>query len=317
MKYRDLNGYLQERFGKKIYKLALDAGTTCPNRDGACGDRGCIFCSASGSGDYATRVTVENIEEQFCVAKALVEKKVYGKTGEQKAVGYIPYFQANTNTYGDASSLEPLFQKAIELENVVAISIATRPDCLPDEILDMLSRLNRQKPVWVELGLQTMHESTATYIRRGYTLDVYDAGVEKLRERGLEVIVHVILGLPGEDRKQMIETVEYVGNSGVQGIKLQLLHVLRGTDLAREYEKTPFPIFTLEEYVDVLKECVGHLPKDMVIHRLTGDGPRDLLVEPTWSANKRMVMNTIRKEFANYPINQGEFLVEMPHSYIE
>lgn len=304
MYYYTLNDYLKNKYGRKIYKIALDAGRTCPNRDGSCGSRGCIFCSGNGSGEFAADRN-RPVSEQLQEAKARIQKKL-----PQGDAGYIAYFQAFTSTYGTVEELEPIFREAIKDPEVVILSIATRPDCLPPDILDMLGRLNRYKPVWIELGLQTIWEDTAQYIRRGYDLTVYDRAVRALTERNLEVITHVILGLPGESVEQMLETVEYVGRTGTQGIKLQLLHVLKGTDLAIDYQSGKFQVLEMKEYIDILEQCIRHLPRNMVIHRLTGDGDKRLLIAPQWSGNKRMVMNTIRREFAVRNVIQGSALSE-------
>ncbi len=304
MYYYAVNDYLKSKYGRKIYKIALDAGRTCPNRDGRCGSRGCIFCSGNGSGEFAAGRS-RPISEQLQEAKSRIQKKL-----PQGDVGYIAYFQAFTNTYGTVEELEPIFREAIKDPEVVILSIATRPDCLPPDILAMLERLNRYKPVWVELGLQTIWEDTAQYIRRGYDLAVYDRAVRALTERNLEVITHVILGLPGETVEQMLATVEYVGRTGTQGIKLQLLHVLKGTDLETDYRNGKFRVLEMMEYIDILEQCIRHLPKDMVIHRLTGDGDKRLLVAPQWSGNKRMVMNTIRREFTVRNVIQGSAVSE-------
>lgn len=302
MWYNNLSDYLKQKYNKKLYKLALDAGRTCPNRDGTCGNRGCIFCSGSGSGDFAANRQLP-IRQQLAEAKERIQKKLPAED-----VGYIAYFQAFTNTYGSVEELEPLFMEAMGDAEVEILSIATRPDCLQEDILDMLERLNRIKPVWVELGLQTIHPKTADYIRRGYDLPVYDRAVLALKEREIDVITHVILGLPGETVEEMLATVEYVGRTGIQGIKLQLLHVLEDTDLAKEYREGRFETLTLDEYIDILELCIRHLPKDMVIHRLTGDGAKRILIAPKWSGNKRMVMNIIRREFAKRDVEQGSAL---------
>lgn len=304
MYYHTLNDYLKSKYGRKIYKIALDAGRTCPNRDGRCGSRGCIFCSGNGSGEFAADRN-RPISEQLQEAKSRIQKKL-----PQGDVGYIAYFQAFTNTYGTVEELEPIFREAIKDPEVVILSIATRPDCLPPDILAMLERLDRYKPVWVELGLQTIWEDTAQYIRRGYDLAVYDRAVRALTERNLEVITHVILGLPGETVEQMLATVEYVGRTGTQGIKLQLLHVLKETDLETDYRDGKFRVLEMMEYIDILEQCIRHLPKNMVIHRLTGDGDKRLLVAPQWSGNKRMVMNTIRREFTVRNVIQGSAVSE-------
>lgn len=289
MEYYSLNEYLRDKFGGKVYKLSLDAGLTCPNRDGTLDTRGCIFCSAGGSGEFAVG-RAANVKEQLELAKEKVASKVKREDGK-----YIAYFQAFTNTYGPIAYLEQIFTEAIGQEDIVALSIATRPDCLGEDVLELLKRLNAIKPVWVELGLQTIHEHTARYIRRGYPLKVFDEAVKKLWEIGVEVIVHVILGLPGESKEQMLQTVQYVGKAKVQGIKLQLLHVLRGTDLAKEYEHGKVPVMTLDEYAALVADSISLLPKDMVIHRMTGDGDKKLLIAPKWSEDKKRVLNTIQK----------------------
>lgn len=299
MWYNSLSEYLKQEYGRKIYKLSLDGGRTCPNRDGTCGTRGCIFCSGEGSGDFAAdrRLT---IREQLAQAKERIQCKL-----PKEPAGYIAYFQAFTNTYGPVEELEPMFLEAAADPSVVLLSIATRPDCLPEEILDMLVRLQRIKPVWIELGLQTIQEHTAEYIRRGYELKVYDRAVTILKEHRIPVITHVILGLPGESAEDMLATVDYVGRTGTQGIKLQLLHVLRGTDLEADYQAGVFRTLSLPEYIDILELCIRHLPRDMVIHRLTGDGSKRLLLAPEWSGNKRLVLNTIRQEFTRRNVVQG------------
>lgn len=285
--YKSLNQYLKERFGTKVYKIALSSGCTCPNRDGTVGVGGCIFCADTGSGDFAQSATL-SIKEQIKLAKEKVASK-------NKGGKYIAYFQSFTNTYGSVEFLEPKFMEAIEDEEVVALSIATRPDCLQEEILDMLSRLNTIKPVWVELGLQTIHPKTAEYIRRGYPLEVYERAVKDLHAIGAEVITHVIIGLPGETKEDMLQTVRYVVESKAEGIKLQLLHVIEGTDLAKDYEAGNFNTLTMEEYLQIIKACVDLIPETMVIHRLTGDGNKKTLVAPLWSADKKRVLNELNK----------------------
>ncbi len=313
MEYYSLNAYLRHTFGTKVYKISLDAGCSCPNRDGLIDTRGCIFCSASGSGDFAEHLQMQEIlhkcrdKQTLCTADAQMlhqavhtqleagKKRVEQKNKDGK---YIAYFQAYTNTYAPVSYLKEIFHAAIEADDIVALSIATRPDCLDTEVLSLLEALQKRKPVWVELGLQTIHENTAKDIRRGYALPVYDEAVRQLRKRGIEVITHVILGLPGETKDMMKETVAYVGSSGVQGIKLQLLHVLKGTDLEQEYLAGHCPVFTMEEYVELVADCLELLPKDMVIHRMTGDGDKKQLVAPLWSADKKRVWNALQKEIA-------------------
>ena len=283
-----LNDCLRERFGCKVYKIAINAGLTCPNRDGKLGFSGCIFCSAGGSGEFAGDAS-GSITDQIEDGKKLVSSKI--KDGK-----FIAYFQAYTNTYAPVSTLRKVFSEAVNNEDIVALSIATRPDCLPDDVLGLLEELNRIKPVWVELGLQTIHKKTADYIRRGYDLDVYDNAVSELKKRGIEVITHVILGLPGEDLNMMKETVKYVCDHGTDGIKLQLLHVLKGTDLEKDYLEGKFEVLTEDEYINILKECVKIIPENVVIHRLTGDGDKKILVAPLWSGDKKHMINRIRKE---------------------
>ncbi|MBR1440418.1 MAG: TIGR01212 family radical SAM protein [Lachnospiraceae bacterium] len=290
MKQQTLNSYLRNRFGKKLYKISINAGLSCPNRDGTLGNRGCIFCSGSGSGDFAEDPGM-GITAQIEAGKARIKEKL-----PKEGFGYIAYFQAFTNTYAPVEKLRKLYTEAIEHPEVEVLSIATRPDCLGPEVLDLLSEMNAIKPVWVELGLQTIHEKTASYIRRGYPLETYDEAVRNLRERGIETIVHVILGLPGETKEDMIATAKYVGESGVQGIKLQLLHVLKGTDLAAEYEAGKFECLTEDGYIELLKDVIDGLPNDMVIHRMTGDGDKKILIAPLWSGNKKHVINRIRQE---------------------
>lgn len=287
---RTLNQYCKETFGEKLYKLSLNGGMTCPNRDGTLGHRGCIFCSAGGSGDFAPAADLP-LEEQIAQAKAQVAPKFRGSR-------YIAYFQAYTNTYAPVERLKALFEPVINRPDMAALSIATRPDCLPEAVLDLLGALNEIKPVWVELGLQTIHPETAAYIRRGYDLPCYDRAVRELNARGIHVVTHVILGLPGETRQQMLETVDYAVQSGSSGIKLQLLHVLEGTDLAEDYRAGNFTVMTLEEYVDLVAACVRRLPEDMVVHRMTGDGPKRILLAPLWSGDKKRVLNALNRALA-------------------
>lgn len=297
MTYRSLNQAMKERFGCKVYKLALDGGMTCPNRDGTIGTRGCIFCSDVGSGEFAAPVCGD-IRRQIEQAKVRVEQK-------NKGGKYIAYFQSFTNTYGPLPYLETIFRQAIEPEEIVALSIATRPDCLPREVVDMLCRLSQSKPVWVELGLQTIHPASARYIRRGYDLEIYEDAVQRLKAAGLEVITHVILGLPGESHGDMVETVRYVGQTGGDGIKLQLLHVLEGTDLAEDYRAGKVPVLSLEEYISLLEDCLSVLPPELVIHRLTGDGAKGTLLAPLWTGDKKRVLNAIQTAFRRDGVRQG------------
>ena len=287
---RMLNDCLRERFGKKLYKISINAGLTCPNRDGSLGTGGCIFCSGSGSGEFAGKPR-KSITEQIEAGKARVRSKL-----PKDDFGYIAYFQAFTNTYAPVEKLRKLYLEAVAHPEVEVISIATRPDCLGRDVLNLLSEINDIKPVWVELGLQTIHDKTAEYIRRGYPLSTYDEAVRNLRECGLETIVHVILGLPGETKEDMISTVRYVGESGVQGIKLQLLHVLKGTDLADDYMAGKFKCLTEDEYIDLVRSSLEVLPDDIVVHRMTGDGDKKILIAPLWSGNKKRVLNRMQKE---------------------
>lgn len=286
--YYSLNSYLKETFGCKVYKLSLDGGFTCPNRDGTLDTRGCIFCSAGGSGDFAENRSL-SITEQIESGKARVCKKI-GENGK-----YIAYFQAFTNTYAPVRILKEKYEEALSHPDIVALSIATRPDCLNDEIISLLLSLNKVKPVWIELGLQTIHSKTAEYIRRGYSLEVYDNAVKKLTAAGITVITHMIIGLPGETIEDMIETARYIGNSGSSGIKLQLLHVLKGTDLASDYLAGKFEVLSLNEYIDIVCRCLEVLPDNMVIHRITGDGDKKTLIAPLWSGDKKKVLNEFAK----------------------
>lgn len=282
-----VNEYCKKQFGEKLYKISLNGGMSCPNRDGKLDVRGCIFCSAGGSGDFAPDRSIP-LDEQIEDAKRRVSSKY-------KGTHYIAYFQAYTNTYAPVEKLRALFMPVIKREDIVVLSIATRPDCLSDEVLDLLRELNDIKPVWVELGLQTIHEKTADYIRRGYSLPVYDKAIRDLEAIGIHTITHLILGLPDETKEDMLQSVRYVSDCGSQGIKLQLLHVLKGTDLASDYEKGLFRTLLFDEYIDLLTDCVRLLPKDMIVHRLTGDGPKNLLIAPMWSADKKRVMNAIHQ----------------------
>ena len=297
-RYYSLDYYLKQTYGEKLYKIALDGGMTCPNRDGTLGARGCIFCSAGGSGDFAgDRRT--SITEQIEAGKAQSIRKHNGSS-------YIAYFQAYTNTYAPVSYLRSVFTEAINHPDIRILSIATRPDCLNDDVLALLAELNKKKPVWVELGLQTIHEETAQFIRRGYKLPVFEDALRKLRKIGITVIVHTILCLPGESREMMLDTIRYLNTQDIQGIKLQLLHILKHTDLADYYEKHPFHLPSREEYYELLGMCICNLRPDIVIHRLTGDGPRKLLVAPLWTGNKRQVLNGMQRYFKEQNIWQGK-----------
>ena len=297
-RYYSLDSYIKQTFGEKLYKLALNGGMSCPNRDGTLGKGGCIFCSKGGSGDFAADGTLP-IPAQIQNAKELVSKKHSGSS-------YIAYFQAYTNTYAPISHLERIYMEAMQEPDIKVLSIATRPDCLPEETLDLLERLNQEKPVWVELGLQTIHKSSSDFIRRGYELDVFEKAVYDLKKRGISVIVHTILYLPNETREMMLETISYLNKLPIDGIKLQLLHVLKGTDLADYYMSNPFHLPDLEEYLDTLGMMISHLRPDIVVHRITGDGPKSILIAPLWTGNKRHVLNSIQKYFKDSDIRQGK-----------
>lgn len=305
MYYRSLNAYLRETFGCKVYKLALSAGCTCPNRDGTLGTRGCIFCS--GSGKFAAPAVLP-IAEQIAQAKRLVA----AKAGQDAR--YIAYFQDYSNTYAPAGTLRPLFISAIGQPEICALSIATRPDCLPPEILSLLAELREKKPVWVELGLQTIHDATARYIRRSYPLSAFDSAVRQLKALDIHVVAHMILGLPDETPDMMVQTARYIGQSGADGIKLHLLHVLSGTDLAAEYAAGKFETMSLEAYISVLEDCLRVLPRDMVIHRMTGDGAKRSLIAPLWSADKKRVLNAINRRFLSDDLEQGSALASADFS---
>ena len=295
--YYSVNKYLRERFGCKVYKLALSGGFTCPNRDGTLDTRGCIFCSG-GSGEFAADAS-EDSDAAIEEAKTVVGAK-------EKDAKYIAYFQSYTSTYGPPEKLKRLFTAAIRRPDISALSVATRPDCLPEETLELLAGLNRIKPVWVELGLQTIHPETARYIRRGYDLPVFDRAVCELKKRGITVIAHMIIGLPGETDAIIYETASYIGASGADGVKFQLLHVLRGTDLAADYAAGKFQALTMERYFELLEGCIRRIPPDMVIHRLTGDGAKRELVAPMWSSDKKRVINAMSAAFDRDNLVQGE-----------
>ena len=274
--------------------MSLSTGCSCPNRDGRAGRGGCSFCSEGGSGEFATKV--KPVEVQIEEAKERVKSK-FPKDIKEEDKKYIAYFQSFTNTYGDVDRLGGIFKTAILRDEIAAISIGTRPDCLEDDMLDLLDEINKIKPVWIELGLQTIHEDSAKAFNRGYSLPVFNKAYMELKKRNIEVIVHVILGLPGETDKDMYETVRYLANLSpkLDGIKLHLLHILKNTRLEREYRKKPFKILSLDEYTEILINCLRILPESVVIHRMTGDGDKRLLVEPLWSGDKKRVLNTINK----------------------
>lgn len=298
--YHSLDYEMKQRFVEKVYRLALNGGMTCPNRDGTLGERGCIFCSQGGSGDFAASASL-SITEQMEQQKELL-------LGKRPVRRFIAYFQAYTNTYAPVEHLEKIFTEAVRFPDTAVLSIATRPDCIPGDVLALLNSLNREIPVWVELGLQTIHERTAAFIRRGYPLPCFEDTVSRLRDCGIDVIVHTILGLPGESEQDMLATIDYLNRAGIQGVKLQMLHVLRGTDLADYYLRTGFPVMSLEEYSSLVIRCVERLSPDIVIHRLTGDGPGSLLIAPEWSSRKRSVLNHIHAEFRRQKTWQGRCL---------
>lgn len=299
MQYRDLSGYLKETFGCKVYKLSLVGCVSCPNRDGTVGTGGCIFCSETGAGEFAEKQAT-TVSEQIEKAKIRVANKL--KNAEK--VKYIAYFQSFTNTYAPIDYLRDIFYSAIENEEVAVLSIATRPDCLSEEVIELLNELNKIKPVWVELGLQTVHEKTAQFIRRGYSLDVYDDAVSRLHAVGVTVIAHMIIGLPGETEEMIFDTARHIGETA-DGIKIHCLYVQEGTDLAKIYRKGEITLPNMEEYIRLLGGCIERLPEKTVIHRMTGDGDKKTLIAPLWTANKRKVLNTIYAEFMRLDITQG------------
>ncbi len=288
--YKTLSQHYREKFGCKVYKLAIDGGFTCPNRDGTVGTGGCIFCSGAGSGDFAAHG--ENITQQLEKAK---EKVAFKNKGGK----YVTYFQSFTNTYGPIEKLERIFRQAMAPEEIVGLSIGTRPDCLPQKTVDLLAELNKIKPISVELGLQTVHPQTVVYIRRGYETDVYFDAVRRLKAAGLEVVTHIILGLPGETKEMMLQTTRAVIDAGSDGIKFQLLHVLRGTDLAKDFAAGKFQCLTLPEYAHILKACLALVPQQVVVHRITGDGAKKDLIAPLWSADKKKVLSFLQEFLAN------------------
>lgn len=299
MQINDLSGYLKRQFGCKVYKLSLVGCTSCPNRDGTVGVGGCIFCSESGSGEFAEKKK-NSVVDQIEAAKKQVSKKL--KSNQE--VKYIAYFQSFTNTYAPIDELRKLFFAAINHPDIAILSIATRPDCLSSEVIALLKKLNGIKPVWVELGLQTIHKKTAEYIRRGYELKVYDEAVKALHEIGVSVITHMIIGLPGESEQMIYETAEYIGKTA-DGIKMHTLYVQKDTDLYAEYQKGLVPLLDMDRYINILIGCIERLPENIVIHRMTGDGDKKTLVAPMWTANKRKVLNSIKARFNSAQIKQG------------
>ena len=301
-RYFSLDYYLKKTYGEKLYKVALNGGCTCPNRDGTCGTRGCIFCSEGGSGDFAASPFL-SVKDQLKEGKALIMSKHSGS-------GCIAYFQAFTNTYGAIEHLRKIFYEAIMEPDVRILSIATRPDCLGEEVLSLLDELNHIKPVWIELGLQTIHPESANFIRRGYDLPVFENAVSALTHLNIQIIVHVILFLPYETESDMLGTITYLNRMPIQGIKLQLLHILKRTDLADYYKEHPFFVPSMEEYFEVLGMCLANLRPEIVVHRLTGDGPKSLLLFPSWTGNKRLVLNSMQKYLKEHDIWQGKEYIE-------
>lgn len=297
-RYYSLDHYLKKTFGEKVYKIALNGGMTCPNRDGTVGTRGCIFCSARGSGDFAQDAALSVSEQLNSGKKQLLSKR--------PVHSYIAYFQAFTNTYAPLEYLEKIFTEAIQDPDVRILSVATRPDCLGKEVISLLERLNHIKPVWIELGLQTIHPGTADFIRRGYDLSVFDNAVRDLKKAGITVIVHMILFLPKETKEMMLDTVRYLNKCDIDGIKFQLLHILSDTDLADVYEREHFHIPDMDEYIRMTAKCISILNPRIVIHRLTGDGPKELLIAPLWSGAKRTVLNRLNQYLKEHDIWQGK-----------
>ena len=286
---KKLSDILKQLYGEKIFKICLTSGCTCPNRDGKISLGGCSFCSEGGSGEFAS--APGDIDTQIEEAKERIRNKT-------SASRFIAYFQSFTNTYGNVETLEKLYERVIRRKDIVILSIGTRPDCLGEDVLEMLRRLNEIKPVWIELGLQTMHDETARRVNRGYPLVVFEDALNRLKSLGIQVIVHVIFGLPGETKEDMLQTIRYLAtlSPGPDGIKLQMLNILRGTELGRQYEENPFPLLSLEEYTDIAAESISILPEEMVIHRMTGDGPGNILIAPDWVRNKKKVLNTISRK---------------------
>lgn len=297
-RYHSLNYFLREKFGEKVFKISLDGGFSCPNRDGKVSKGGCVFCSARGSGDYAGSRSF-SITGQFNDVKTMMANK--WKSGK-----YIAYFQAYTNTYAPVDELRQKYEEAINQEGVVALSIATRPDCLEDDVLDLIEELSKKLYVWVELGLQTINDDVAKKINRGYDLNVFDDAMTRLKERNIDVVVHSILGLPGESQDDMLKTIDYITHSGAQGIKLHLLHLMKDTKMVELYENGELQFLSQEEYIKLICRAVSMLPKEMVVHRLTGDAPRDLLIGPMWSLKKWEVLNAIDKTLEDNDVYQGK-----------
>lgn len=291
MKIYTLNDYCRDTFGKKLYKLSLDGGFTCPNRDGTKGTRGCIFCSQSGSGDFA---------EGGNDLDAQIEKAKQRVAAKNKNGGYIAYFQSFTSTYAPVEKLRRLFYQVIKRDDIDVLSIATRPDCLPEETIELLGELNKVKPVWVELGLQTTKAESIHFIRRAYENGEYERTVKNLHEVGIYVITHMIIGLPGETAEDMKNTLQFIIDNKSDGVKLQLLHILTDSDLYEHWQRGKVPVLSKEEYSDILLELLSMLPEKTAVHRLTGDGNKKTLAAPLWSGNKKDVLNFINKKISEY-----------------
>lgn len=297
-RYHSLNYFLRNKFGEKVFKISLDGGFTCPNRDGKVSKGGCTFCSERGSGDFSGDRDF-SIHKQFIEIKDMMSKK--WKDGK-----YIAYFQAYTNTYAPVEVLREKYEEAIKEEGVVALAIATRPDCLDEDVLDLLQEINNKIYVWVELGLQTINDEVARKFNRGYKLDSYDKAIEGLKKRNIDFVTHCIFGLPGETKEDMLKTVDYIAHSGSTGIKLHLLHLMKGTRLVKQYESGELKFLSQEDYIDLICKSIAMLPQDMVVHRLTGDAPRDLLIGPMWSLKKWEVLNAIDKALEDNDTYQGK-----------
>jgi len=297
-RYNSLNYFLRDKFGEKVFKISLDGGFSCPNRDGKISSGGCLFCSESGSGDYAGAREL-SITNQFNDIKEMMAHK--WKSGK-----YIAYFQAYTNTYAPIEELKRKYEEALNQENVVAIAIATRPDCLGDDVLDLLEEINNRVYLWVELGLQTSNDEIAKKINRGYKLEVFEESMKKLKERNIDVVVHDIIGLPGESKEDMIKTIDYIAHSGANGVKFHLLHLMKQTPMEKVYEKGELEFLSQEDYIELITRGITMIPKEMVVHRLTGDAPRELLIGPMWSLNKWEVLNSIDKALKDNDLWQGK-----------
>ena len=297
-RYHSLNYFLRNKFGEKVFKISLDAGFSCPNRDGTISTGGCVFCSERGSGDFAGDRNF-SIHKQFTdIEEMMAHKWKHGK--------YIAYFQAYTNTYAPVNILREKYYEALKEEGVVALAIATRPDCLPDEVLDLLEEINKKFYVWVELGLQTVNDDIALKINRGYKLEVFEDAIKRLKKRNIDFVVHSILGLPGEDKTDMLKTIDYIAHLGAKGIKFHLLHLMKDTPMVKLYENGELKFLSQEDYIDLICKGIAMLPQDMVVHRLTGDAPRNLLIGPMWSLKKWEILNAIDKALEESDIYQGK-----------